>query len=101
MDTFSDSDLSYSHSEHCSNCNRLQSFRIPKGVTIDEFISNRNCNNCGCKMRGSIHTTSPSSPKWGTPKLNYRLHCRGVNVTESLCQSVRVVSPVSLESISE
>lgn len=41
----------YSHTENCKNCGTTNAFEIPKGTTIDSFMWNKKCSNCGCYVR--------------------------------------------------
>lgn len=35
----------------CDNCNKFQNYEIEKGMTREEFVENKVCNLCDCKMR--------------------------------------------------
>lgn len=43
-------DGSYRHATFCSNCRSKNTFSIPKGVTIAEFMSRQKCFHCGCRI---------------------------------------------------
>lgn len=52
----------YEHREGCDNCSKMQTFDIPKGVTICDFMRGVKCSNCGCSMiRSSYNYMCPTN----------------------------------------
>jgi len=49
-----DISATYSHDTTCSNCGHHCVHRIPKGQTIDSYVSACKCESCGCLIRRAI-----------------------------------------------
>lgn len=41
----------YIHTVYCSNCGDAVDWAIPYGKLIDDFVKDKICENCGCKLR--------------------------------------------------
>lgn len=50
----------YKESVTCSNCGHEETIEIPKGVTVDGYLSLHECAHCGCNTMGKDF----SKPKW-------------------------------------
>jgi len=40
---------SYSINVECTNCKKIYVMRIPKGITVNDYINKTGCKMCGCK----------------------------------------------------
>jgi len=49
---------SYSINVECSNCKRIYIQRIPKGITVNDFMAKSGCKFCGCKTIKVVGTGS-------------------------------------------
>ena len=38
----------YTYRAVCTNCGNRELIEIPKGITIEQYLSGRGCDNCGC-----------------------------------------------------
>jgi hypothetical protein len=41
----------YLHVARCDNCGSPNHLHIPKGTRIDEYVRNKMCAMCGCRIR--------------------------------------------------
>src|SRR4051812_32513449 len=46
----------YSHTAHCPNCSYRNAYAIPRGQTIDSYMRDQTCDNCGCDMVRACRT---------------------------------------------
>ena len=42
----------YKHEEKCDNCKNINKLTIPKGIKIKDFLKDKECWKCGCKING-------------------------------------------------
>jgi DNA-directed RNA polymerase subunit RPC12/RpoP len=49
-----DEEETYSMTYECSNCNAEIDYDIPRGTTVDDYVADKICEECGCKVDGSV-----------------------------------------------